>query len=86
MDGHAVEGGHLEARLLLQLRTIRESYRSAVHSLRLMPAEHRAEAIGDMRRRALELLEPLRAELGPKASEAVERELLDTLNEIERTA
>ena len=78
--------GPLEARLLLQLRTIRESYRSAVHSLRLMPAEHRAEAIAEMRRRAIELLEPLRAELGAKASEAIERELLDTLNEIERTA
>lgn len=81
-----VGGDHLEARLLLQLRTIRESYRSAVHSLRLMPAEHRAEAIADMRNRALELLEPLRAELGPRTSEAVERELLDTLDEIERTA
>ena len=76
----------MEARLLLQLRTIRESYRSAVHSLRLMPAEHREEAIADMRRRAHELLEPPRAELGPKTSEAIERELLDTLNEIERTA
>ncbi len=51
-----------------------------------MPAEHREEAIADMRRRAHELLEPLRAELGPKTSEAIERELLDTLNEIERTA
>jgi hypothetical protein len=76
----------VEARLLLQLRTIRESYRSAVHSLRLMPAEHRAEAIADMRTRAMELLEPLRGELGPRASEAIERELLDTINEIERTA
>ena len=81
-----VQGDHLEARLLLQLRTIRESYRSAVHSLRLMPAEHRAEAIADMRKRALELLEPLRAELGPRTNEAVGRELLDTISEIERTA
>jgi hypothetical protein len=84
--GTRVEGGDLEARLLLQIRTVRESYRSAVHSLRLMPAEHRALAIEEMRKRALELLEPLRAELGSRASEAIERELLDTLNEIERTA
>jgi hypothetical protein len=51
-----------------------------------MPAEHRAEAIADMRRRALELLEPLRAELGPRTSQVIGRELLDTISEIERTA
>jgi hypothetical protein len=51
-----------------------------------MPAEHREEAIADMRRRALELLEPLRAELGPRTGKTVERELLDTINEIDRTA
>ena len=51
-----------------------------------MPAEHREEAIADMRRRALELLEPLRAELGPRTTQAIERALLDTINEIERTA
>lgn len=51
-----------------------------------MPAEHRADAIAVMRTRALELLEPLRAELGPRTSEVIERELLDTINEIERTA
>lgn len=38
-----------------------------------------------MRKRARELLEPLRAELGPKTSATIERELLDTINEIERT-
>lgn len=76
----------MEARLLLQLRTIRESYRSAVHSLRLMPAEHRAEAVAEMRVRALALLDPLRDEIGLKASQAIERELLDTLDEIQRSA
>ena len=76
----------MEARLLLQLRTIRESYRSAVHSLRLMPAEHRAEAVAEMRSRALALLDPLRDEIGLKASQAIERELLDTLDEIQRSA
>lgn len=76
----------MEARLLLQLRTIRESYRSAVRSLRVMPAEHRTEAIEGMRARAFALLEPLRDEIGARASEAIERELLDTIREIERTA
>jgi hypothetical protein len=76
----------VEARLLLQLRTIRESYRSAVHSLRLMPAEHRAEAIEQMRLRALSLLEPLREDLGVRTSEAIERDLLATIEEIERSA
>ncbi len=76
----------MEARLLLQLRTIRESYRSAVHSLRLMPAEHRAEAVAEMRARALALLEPLREEIGPKATQAIENELLATLDEIQRNA
>lgn len=76
----------MEARLLLQLRTIRESYRSAVHSLRLMPAEHRAEAIEAMRLRALELLEPLRAEIGPKTSEAIVREFTATIEEIDQSA
>lgn len=85
-DRPATRGPGLEARLLLQLRTIRESYRSAVHSLRVMPAEHRAEAIDGMRARAFALLQPLREEIGTRASEAIERELLETLREIERTA
>ena len=76
----------MEDRLLLQLRTIRESYRSAVHSLRLMPAEHRAEAVEKMRARALALLEPLRADLGERISANIERELLATIEEIERSA
>lgn len=71
-------------RHLLQLRTIRESYRSAVRSLRLMPAEHRADAIAAMRSRATALLEPLRAEIGPDADGQVRRELDLTIEEIER--
>lgn len=74
----------MEARQRLQLRTIRESYRSAVRSLRLMPAEHRADAIAAMRSRAFALLERLRQEIGPEPSEAVKHELDLTIEEIER--